>query len=290
MDAYLRELSAELRRLRVPAARRRRILAEAEDHLRSHPQALIRFGDARAIAQQCADEVGGVAARRLSVTAFAVLAIVGVLFAAFLLAIFSAVPVRAILCCTSTAPARVLTLALLVVAPQVAFVSGVLAALRALRLRARTELPASEVHTLRRRTAVALIAGAAAMVALVLFVIENASVLPAWSAPATFTTFGVSIALLVFVTVPVAATSQIRVQGAGAAGDVFVDLGAAVPAPVRGHPWVFAILVALALALVVFAPGVAADDGYDAAIRGAAEALACLAGFALLGRYLGLRQ
>jgi hypothetical protein len=53
---------------------------------------------------------------------------------------------------------------------------------------------------------------------------------------------------------------------------------------------VFAILVALALALVVFAPGVAADDGYDAAIRGAAEALACLAGFALLGRYLGLRQ
>lgn len=290
MDAYLRELAAQLRRLRVPAARRRRMLTETEDHLRSDPETLARFGDARAVAQHCADELGGAAARRSSLSAFAVLAFAGVLFGALMLAVFTAVPARALACCTDTAPVRTLTVALLVVAPQVAFVTGVLAALRALRLRQCMPLSANEVRTLRRRTGIALTSGIVTMVALVLFVFEYAALLPSWSAPVALAAGGVSVALLLLAGAATVATSQIRVQAAGAAGDVFDDLGPAVPRALRGRPWAFAAVVALGLALVVFVPGVAADDTFDAALRGAAEALACLLGFALLGRYLSIRR
>ena len=96
--------------------------------------------------------------------------------------------------------------------------------------------------------------------------------------------------LLAITSVPLVETSRVQVQTAGAAGDVFSDLGPVVPAPLRGHPWAFAAICALAVAVIVFLPGIPADDGYDAAVRGAAEAIACLAGFAVLGRFLSLRS
>ena len=84
--------------------------------------------------------------------------------------------------------------------------------------------------------------------------------------------------------------SRIRVEAAGTAGDVFDDLGRVVPSPLRGHPWVFAGGVAALLGIVVLAAGIVVSDGYDGALRAMAEVAACLAGFALLGRYLGLRR
>jgi hypothetical protein len=48
--------------------------------------------------------------------------------------------------------------------------------------------------------------------------------------------------------------------------------------------------VAAGVALVITLGGVAGSDGYDGALRGLLDALACLGGFALLGRYLGLRR
>jgi len=44
------------------------------------------------------------------------------------------------------------------------------------------------------------------------------------------------------------------------------------------------------LGIVVLAAGIVVSDGYDGALRAMAEVAACLAGFALLGRYLGLRR
>lgn len=290
MDAYLRALGAELRRLGVPASRRHRFLAEARDHLRSDPGSLTRFGDAHAIARQCADELGGTLARRVSIAAFAALAVAGAVFGALMLAIFAAVPARALACCTATPPAQLLTLGALVVAPQVAVVAGVLALIRAVRLRGRSPLPAAEVHTLRRRSAVALASGLTAMVALALFVTEYAALLPAWSRPAVYAGAGAGAALVLSMSVPLVVSSRIRVQAAGAAGDVFADVGHVVPPTLRGRPWAFAGVVAAAAALAVLAPGVVADDGFDAALRALAEALACLAGFALLGRFLSLRR
>lgn len=290
IDGYTRELGSELRRLGVPASRRRRLLAETEDHLRSDPEALSRFGSAGDIARQCADELGSSGARRVSITAFAVLAFAGLLFGALMLAVFATVPRHTIVCCTGTPPAQGVTLALLVVAPQVAFVAGLLALVRALRLRHSTTLPRSEVNVLRRRTAVAVLAGAVTMAALVAAVVQFASLLPGWLVPAAYAAGATSVLLLGITSVPLVVTSRIQVQTAGAAGDVFSDLGPVVPAPLRGHPWAFATVCALAVAVVVLVPGIAADDGYDAALRGAAEAIACLTGFAVLGRFLSLRS
>ena len=61
------------------------------------------------------------------------------------------------------------------------------------------------------------------------------------------------------------------------------------PPPLRGRPWRFAIVVAAALGAVLVIAGIQASDGYDGALRGLLEASACLGGFALLGRYLGIR-
>ena len=290
IDGYTRELGSELRRLGVPASRRRRLLAETEDHLRSDPEALARFGPADDIARQCADELGSSGARRVSITAFAVLAVAGLLFGALMMAVFATVPRHTIVCCTGTPPAQALTLALLVVAPQVAFVAGVLALVRAVRLRHSITLPRSEVDVLRRRTAVAVLAGAVTMAALVALAVQFASLLPGWLVPAAYAAGATSVLLLGITSVPLVVTARIQVQAAGAAGDVFSDLGPVVPTPLRGHPWAFATACALAVAVVVLIPGIAADDGYDAALRGAAEAIACLAGFAVLGRFLSLRS
>jgi hypothetical protein len=43
------------------------------------------------------------------------------------------------------------------------------------------------------------------------------------------------------------------------------------------------------VAIVIAPAGVLQSDPYDGALRGVADALACLTGFALLGRYLGLQ-
>lgn len=289
IDGYTHELSAELRRLGVPSSRRRRLLAETEDHLRTDPEALSRFGSAGDIARQCADELGSSGARRVSITAFAVLAFAGLLFGALMLAVFATVPRYTIVCCTSSSPVQMLTLAVLVIAPQVAFVAGVLAVVRAVRLRRSAALPRAEVDALRRRTAVALLSGGATMAALVAVVAQFAAAMPGWLVAAAAAAGTTSVLLLAITSVPLVVTSRVHVQTAGAAGDVFSDLGPVVPAPLRGHPWAFAAMCALAVALIVFLPGIPADDGCDAALRGAAEAAICLLGFAVLGRYLKLR-
>ena len=69
------------------------------------------------------------------------------------------------------------------------------------------------------------------------------------------------------------------------AGDLFDDLGFG-----RTDPWRFARRVAFGLGLVVFLVAAVQGDPFDGALNGAAEALACLAGFAAFGRYLGLRR
>ena len=87
----------------------------------------------------------------------------------------------------------------------------------------------------------------------------------------------------------VLAAGRVRPVAAGSAGDLFDDFGQAVPSVLRGRPWRFALVVAGAVAIVIAAGGVAQSDPFDGALRGLIDGGACLAGFALLGRYLGLR-
>ena len=49
-------------------------------------------------------------------------------------------------------------------------------------------------------------------------------------------------------------------------------------------------MVAIGLGIVVFLAAAAQGDPFDGALNAAGEALACLGGFALFGRYLGLRH
>ena len=301
---YLAELSTELGSRGVRGDRRRRILAETEDHLLSDPQAEGRFGEPSAIAQSFADDLGTRGALHAPLWAFVSLAVAGIFYTIMLVAWsgFGAANTQGI---AQSASGAIRTIsaghaswlglaaaAVLVVAPQVAFVSGVLALLRAVRLRGRRAVAASEVRALQRRTVTALGFGLASMGAIALFAQQFSAQIPWWSAGVLgWGVVGavVAAALLVACGAIGLRTAGVRVAVAGPAGDVFEDLGPAVPARLRGHPWAFAAAVACGVALVVWRAGVAASDPYDGALRGLAEGAACIAGFAVLGRFLALR-
>lgn len=289
IDAYVRDLSTELRRAGIPRRVRRRILAETADHLHSDPGGEARFGDARDIARRFADELGSTAARSTSLRAFAVLAVAGAFYGAVFLGWSASGALRTIAQSTRLTPIDLLTVAALVIAPQVAFVAGLLTLIRALRLRGARTIPGAEVRVLNRRSMVALGSGIVAVGATIPFALQHGGALPAWSPVVVVTAAGVTMALLLACMVGALSAARVRVRSAGAAGGLFDDLGPAVPTALRGHPWTFALGVATALALIVFAAGVAGNDAYDGALRAVAEAAACLAGFALLGRFLRLR-
>ena len=85
--SYLDELGRELGAVGIRGRLRGRILAEADDHLRSDPEALGRFGSAREIANGFAAELGTQAARRASFGAFAALAVAGAVYASAYIAV-----------------------------------------------------------------------------------------------------------------------------------------------------------------------------------------------------------
>ena len=263
--SYLDELSRELARHGVRGGARRRILAEVDDHLRSDPDAQQRFGAPADIANKFAAELGAHASRRAAVGAFAALAVAGAVYAALVVSLSP-----------QSIQSSTLSTAALILAPQVAFVAGVLALARALRTRNRA-LATAELTVLHRRTGIALAFGAVTMAALA----SSAASAPAYVATAAATT------LLATAAVPLLASTRFRPQLAGSAGDVFDDLGIQ---RLRRDPWRFARWVALGVGAAVWLAGIVQGDPLDGLLRGALEAAACLAGFAVLGRYLGLRR
>jgi len=305
IEAYLDELSTQLARLGVRGARRRRILAESEDHLRSDAEATARFGEPAEIAQAFANDLGTRGALRAPRWAFVALAVAGLFYGAMFVAWsgFSAANGSGASQSASGAFQTVaagrapwlglLAAGLLVLAPQLAFVTGVLGLLRALRLRGRRFVPAAEVRALRRRTTTAVGFGLASLGAVALFAQQLGAQLPSWSAGVLgWGVVGATASGVLLVVCGVAGlrTAGVRVAVAGTAGDIFDDLGPAVPAALRGRPWTFAATVSCAAGLLVWFAGIAASDPYDGALRGIAEGAACFIGFAILGRFLALRS
>lgn len=288
MHAYLRDLNDQLRRRGVPRRARRRILTEAADHLQSDAHAVSRFGEAAFIAQRFSDEMGWRAARRSALEVFAALAVAGVLLAALGVAWSADGSLQAIAFGLGS-PAPVLVAALLAVAPQVSFAAGTLAVLRVWRRSGSATLPATEVRIVRRRTAVALLAGLATMAALASYALLFAEHLPPWSARAAVGGALGAALLLLACGVPMIRAWRYQVAVDGGAGDVFVDIGARFAQPMGRSPWVFAALVSSLAGLIVFGAGLVAADGFDGALRGLAEGTACLTGFAVFSRYLGMR-
>ena len=72
------------------------------------------------------------------------------------------------------------------------------------------------------------------------------------------------------------------------AGRLTTDLGSWLPSQLT--PTRCALLLAAAIVVVLGLQGVVADDPYDGIARGLLDGAACLSGFAVLGRYLGLRN
>jgi hypothetical protein len=282
IERYLGELARELGTVGIRGRLRRRILAESKDHLRSGANGVERFGAPAEVANAFAAELGARAARRSALGAFAALGVAGAVYAvSFVGAAFAhrSPP--------DTWPGAAFpAFALVIIAPQVAFVAGALALVRSIRRRGSV-LPTAELRVINRRTGVALLAGFATMAALALLAFELRSLADGWWVDFTLVGAGAASVLIALAAIPATGAARLRPRIAGEAGDVFDDIGLG---GYRDDPWRFARRVAVGVGCVVWLTGIVQGDPLDGAVRGLAEALACLAGFFALGRFLGLRR
>jgi hypothetical protein len=165
--AVIDDLRRELTTVGIRGRARDRILAEFEDHLACDPEA--QLGDARTLARQFADELGSDTARRSAFSTFGALAVVAFAVGVPQLALPTGPDLfggRSVLLVGAA------TLAM-VIGAQVAFAAGCLAALRALRA-------PRDVSLVRRRTGVALAAGAATALGGALYAVNFWGVVPPW--------------------------------------------------------------------------------------------------------------
>jgi uncharacterized membrane protein len=283
---YLNALESELAAVGIPAPRRRRILAEFADHLHEDPSA--ELGAPEDLAKQFADELGTSLARAASFRTFAALAFAGI----SLVAMFVAVGgnrglglARHHHVATPTWTMPILLIA--AVAAQVAFAAGVLALLRAWRLRHERVIKAADARVLARRSAVGLVGGLLTLAAL-----PACALAFPYAAGHTWNVFawivaGVGVVVLAAASPALVSSFRLRPTHAGEPSDLIADLGGWVPRSLT--PTRIALLLALGIAVLLSAQGVIVDDPYDGAARGILDGAACLAGFAVLGRYLGLR-
>jgi hypothetical protein len=282
---YLDSLGRELAGVGIGGRRRARILAEFADHLECDPKA--ELGDPGELARQFADQLGTVLARRAALVAFSGLAVAAVLLAVgirtgqgrFFASASSAQPVLG--------DAGVW---LTVLGAQVAFAAGVLAGLRALRLRPAGVVSREEAVMIVRRAAVGLGAGLVTMIGFGLSALALRNhVAGSWETLA-LSLSGAGIVTLLVATPAVLTATRLRPVAAGSAGDLYADLGPLVPPPLQGSAWRLAVALAVAIVVCLTLGGIVQSDPYDGALRGIADGFACLVGFGVLGRYLGLRR
>ncbi len=281
--AYLDALRDELANAGIGGRRRERIVIEIADHLAC--DAAAQLGSPRDIARRFADELGTLTARRAAGRSFAALAVAGLMFgAAFAVspaAAFGAAPAGASLLGRL---ARVVA----VLAPQIAFAAGLLAALRAVRRRGQGVIAAAEARIIGRRATVATVAGLATTVSLgVIALVFAREVSSGWQALALVAS-GTGTAALLAVLPSLWAAARLRPVAPGGAG-ICSTISArscprrcgAIPGGWRSwsrpaSPW---------RSRSPARPGTTSMTGSPAVV---ADGLVCLAGFGTLGRYLGL--
>jgi hypothetical protein len=284
--SYVEALERELAAVGITRRRRARILTEIEDHLACDPHASL--GSPAALARQFADELGTSFVRRAALSSFLSLAVAGAGVAAAFLAQADQGLAREV---GQTAPQwGNVGIWLMAIGGQVAFAAGLLAAIRAFRRRHEVTVSNAEAIVLLRRSAVGVCAGLVTMAGLGLTALAlGGHVQSSWLRVAVIAA-GIGSACLLAAVPPVLAARQLLPTGSGPAGDVFEDLGPQLRGRLRGNPWLLALAVAGAAALAIASAGVLQDDPFDGALRALVDAVACLAGFGLLGRFLGLRS
>jgi HAAS domain-containing protein len=280
---YLNALSAELGTVGIRGSRRRRILAEAEDHLRESGDEA-RFGEPKVIAARFADELATNGARRTAFFSLFALAPAGIGYALLLGLNRSGPDITS----AKTPPLGVAAALVIALAPQISLAAGLLAIALAWRLRATPVAPAAAISLLHRRAAVALGAGAATLSGIAVYAVEYSRGLADWWTTLAFAVIATAIVPVAVAAVALGSTASLRAQAEGPGGDVFDDLGPLLdrlPVRLRGRPWRFCLLVAAAVAVAAFVGG-GLDEGPRNAVAEFGAICAC---FAVLGRFLGLR-
>jgi len=272
IERYLSELERELVARGVRGGSARRVLDEAGDHL-LEAGSVERFGPPDRIASEVAAELATTRTLRSTYGAFAALALTAATYLGFM-ALGGAPDLFA----ARHEALGVVSVIGLVLFPQIAFVAGCLALLRALRRRGK-RTSEEELGVVRARAATAVAAGALTALSMAIWIVEFRQT--AW--------------LLVFplLALPVLGVAAIALRragepqalSAGAPEDVFDDLG------FRLDPWAFAAAFAGLIGLVGFAGGWAVEgDPGSGIVRGGFEVVAVMLCFAALGRRLALRQ
>jgi hypothetical protein len=286
-ERYLSELDRALRARGAPRRLRARFVGEARDHLleaeaEGRP---VVFGDPVELAQQVVDELASTQARRSALIAVAALAPAAVVYTLLFLLAGAAGGWPDIFSGKTQAIALPTALTLLF-APQVSLAAGALALLRAFRRRHQTVLPRAEVRVLLKRASIALVFGAAAVGALALEAYEYEAGFAWWWRDIALAAPLVMAVPLTAVAVSVRRTARLRPASPGPAGDVFADVPEA--RLLADTPWRFCLLFAGAAAAVIFAGGAAAGTADEGLRNAVVEALAVVAAFGVLGRFLGL--
>lgn len=282
--SYPDELGRELAGAGIRGRLRRRIVTEIRDHLECDPEA--KLGSPGGLAREFADSLGTARARRAALASFAALAVGGTLA----LAVFAATARAGIALAKIHPPSRTLFdlgMVLVALGGQVAFAAGLLGALRAVLRRREAVIPREEALVLRRRTAVALVAGLACLVGLAIVGIE-AHHAAGWWRSLALASAGTGAAAIAVALVPLLSAHEVLPLASGSAGDIFEDIGWVTPKQLRGRPWRLALLVAAGIVVILAVAGILQSDPYDGGLRGLLDGLACLGGFWLLGPYLGL--
>jgi hypothetical protein len=298
IDGVLAELGAALDHDGVYGAARRRVLAEARDHLLEasaevgQAEAVRAFGSPRELAGLVAAELATTATRTAALATFAVLGVAGFVYAALFLTLPLAGSPDAF--GGSVPGLGIVAFIGIVFAPQVAFVSGCLALIRVVRLRRRGALGGVELRVQRWRTAVALGGGLVTFAALALVAVDFRHDLARWWVLGALAAGTVFVPVLGGLALTTARSAHPRALAAGAADDLFDDLAPVLAfsalkrLELPSHPWRFAVLVAAVAAAPVALGGAVDSDPFDGLLRAAMEIAAVLGCFALFSRPLGL--
>lgn len=276
---YRDQLIRELTEVGISGRLRARIVAEFADHLACDPEA--QLGEPAAIARQFADELGTSRARRAAFASFTALMLAGILFAVAFVA--APGPMFA-----ASAPSWFARAARWVAAgaPQFAFAAGLLAVLRAMRLRRFRVIPADESRLIVRRATLGVAFGVMTMASLLVLSTEWRHDQPGRLVTELCGAAGI-VALLA--TLPaLMAASRLPSLAEGTVGDLYDDIGPWTPRWFRVSPWRLAWVLAAVIFLGLAVTGFMADDGPDGVVRGFLDGALCLIGFGTVGRYLGL--
>lgn len=280
--SYLEQLSGELATVGITGARRRRILAEVDDHLCTSGD-VAAFGPPALVAQRFADELATVRSRRVAYGTFVALVPAGLAFAALFLLGGPGPDITS----ARTVPLGVAAAATMLLAPQVAFAAALLAVIRAWAFRGSAVAPSAELAVVRRRAQLAAVSAGLTLTAMLVYAYEySAGLSRAW-----ILTIALSSAVaLVPVAVAVSAAVQVgrlRPAVSGDGGDLTLDLEPLIRRlPFVATPWRLCFAFAACVSLLALIGG-GVDEGPRNAIG---EFVAIVGCFAVLGRPLGLRR